>query len=62
MRAAAEQGQREAQYNLGMLYENGSGVPRNYDEAAKWYQRAADSGIREANQRIDFLRSQRLIQ
>ena len=43
VRALAEQGDVEAQHNLGyMYYEN---VPRDYAEAAKWYRKAADQGF-----------------
>ena len=34
----------EAQYNLGKLYANGKGVPRDFPEALKWYSRAAEAG------------------
>ena len=30
----AEQGLAEAQYNLGLMYHNGDGVPQDYKEAA----------------------------
>jgi TPR repeat protein len=34
-----------AQYGLGALYDEGVGVPQNYADAAKWYQKAADQGM-----------------
>jgi TPR repeat protein len=41
-RAAAEQGNVNAQYYTGLMYANGEGTAkRDYHEAAKWYQRAA---------------------
>ncbi len=40
----AEQGNASAQCNLGVLYGNGQGVPRDYAEAANWFQLAADQG------------------
>lgn len=43
-RPLADQGVTAAQNNLGVLYENGHGVPQNYAEAAKWYRLAADHG------------------
>jgi TPR repeat protein len=43
-RLAAEQGIAGAQYNLGVMYDNGEGVSENDAEAAKWYRRAADQG------------------
>ena len=38
----------DAQYNLGICYENGDGVSQSYSEAAKWYQKAAEQGMVEA--------------
>jgi hypothetical protein len=34
--------------NLGALYENGEGVPKDAAEAARWYQKAADAGFKSA--------------
>jgi TPR repeat protein len=30
--------------NLGNLYLNGNGVPKDYAEARKWYEKAAAAG------------------
>ncbi|MEW6690884.1 MAG: tetratricopeptide repeat protein [Pseudomonadota bacterium] len=35
-------GHRDAQFNLGLLYENGLGVQRDAARAAQWYRRAAE--------------------
>ncbi len=40
----AEQGEATAQYNLGIMYKKGQGVPHDYAEAVKWYRRAAEQG------------------
>ena len=40
-RVLADQGDARAQDRLGVIYENGLGVPRNYPEAERWYRRAA---------------------
>jgi hypothetical protein len=40
----AEQGDAEAQFHLGVLYESGQGVLRNGAEAIKWYRKAAEQG------------------
>ncbi len=44
LRPLAEQGNASAQFNLGVMYENGQGVPRDYAEAVKWYRLAAEQG------------------
>ena len=40
----AKQGNVVAQYNLGLLYDNGRGVPQDYKTAVKWYRLAAEQG------------------
>ncbi|GAB7221611.1 hypothetical protein VoSk93_08230 [Vibrio owensii] len=40
----AEQGDADAQFNLGVIYYRGKGVPQNYQEAAKWLRKAAEQG------------------
>ena len=40
----AETGHRDAQFNLGLLFENGLGVARDDAEALRWYRRAAEAG------------------
>ena len=47
-RMAAERGDSDAQFNLGVLYDNGRFVPRDYAEAVTWYRKASDSGVVEA--------------
>ena len=44
LRSAAEQGDASAQFNLGLKYYNGEGVPQDYQEAVKWYRLAAEQG------------------
>ncbi len=41
-RPLAEQGDSDAQYNLGVLYDKAYGVPQDFAEAAKWYRLAAE--------------------
>ena len=43
-RPLAEQGDARAQFDLGLLYENGDGVPRNYAKARQWYEKSAAQG------------------
>lgn len=40
----AQSGNKQAQYQLGGLYEMGEGVSQNNKMAAMWYQKAADQG------------------
>ena len=40
-RPLAEQGTAEAQYNLGVMYGNGLGVPQDDAQAHMWYDLAA---------------------
>ncbi|MEK7236999.1 MAG: tetratricopeptide repeat protein [Nitrospirota bacterium] len=40
----AEKGDAEAQFNLGLLYDHGGGVPKDKREALRWYRLAASQG------------------
>jgi TPR repeat protein len=42
LKPLAEQGNAEAQFNLGSLYYQGWGVPQDYREAAQWLRKAAE--------------------
>ena len=44
----AENGDAEAQFNLGSKYRIGFGVSKSYQEAFKWYKRSAEQGFSEA--------------
>ena len=48
LRKSAEQALPQAQYNLGLLYENGAGVPRSQTDATAWFRRAAEQGHTDA--------------
>jgi localization factor PodJL len=45
LRAAALRGDPMAAYEIGMRFADGKGVAANLDEAAKWYDRAAQAGV-----------------
>jgi len=45
-RPLAEQGNADAQFNLGVGYKKGEGVPQDYAEAVKWYRLAAEQGAK----------------
>ena len=44
----AEQGDAYAQYNLGVMYDKGIGVPQHHKTAVKWYTLAAKQGNEDA--------------
>lgn len=52
MRSEAEQGDAIAQFGLGMLYEIGRGVPKDFVEAVKWYRKSAVQGYANAQSNL----------
>ncbi len=52
----AEQGNAGAQFNLGLMYGDGQGVPQNYKTAIKWFRLAAKQGHPRAQEQVEFLR------
>lgn len=48
LKPLAEQGDARGEYSLGVMYENGFGVPKDLAEAARWYRKAADQGNTDA--------------
>ena len=52
LRAAALKGDATAAYEIGVRYAEGKGIPPNLDEAAKWFDRAAQAGIVPATFRL----------
>jgi uncharacterized protein len=51
----AEQGDATAQYNLGVIYAFGRGVPQNFPLAATWYSKSADQGLPDAQYNLGFM-------
>lgn len=51
----AEQGKAEAQYRMGILYEEGKAVKQNTAQALKWYRAAAKQGHVGAKRRLQSL-------
>jgi TPR repeat protein len=43
-REAADLGDTVGMNNLGLMYEEGTGVPKDAAEAVRWYRKAADTG------------------
>jgi hypothetical protein len=55
---AADQGDKEAQTNLGEIYERGVGGAPDYEKAGFWYRKAADQGYARAQIDLGFLYEQ----
>jgi len=54
-RPLAEQGDADAQYNLGVMYRRGEGVIQDDREAVKWYRLAAEQGLVEAQDNVGYM-------
>ena len=48
LRPLAKQGDAQAQYTLGAMYEKGQGVAQDDTQALKWYRKAAEQGHAQA--------------
>ena len=55
LRAAAEHGAPDAQYQLGVVYARGAGVEQSYAQAFEWWRKAADQGFGSAQYAIGLL-------
>ncbi|WP_246237697.1 serine/threonine-protein kinase [Caldichromatium japonicum] len=51
----AKQGDRKAQYNIGMMYARGQGFDRDEAQAAQWLQEAARQGDVEAQYNLGLI-------
>ena len=51
----AEAGDANAQYNLGLLFARGQGVPQDYAKAAEWYTKAAEQGVPAAEYNLGLM-------
>jgi len=54
-RKAADQGEAMAQFNLGRMYLNGTGVPQDYAQAYLWTNLAAAQELEKAVKTRDNL-------
>ncbi|EIJ44324.1 Sel1 repeat protein [Beggiatoa alba B18LD] len=52
----AEQGNAEAQYQLGLMYSEGETTPQNFDRALFWLSKAARQGHPKAHYSLVLLR------
>jgi TPR repeat protein len=55
VRPLAEQGNARAQFDLGVIYNNGRGVPQDYVLSYMWFNLSAARGEPEAAERRDFV-------
>ena len=53
----AEDGNPNAQNNLGAMHENGQGIAADMQEAARWYRRAAEQAHTDAQMNLGRLYS-----
>lgn len=54
----AEQGNPEAQYKVGEMYELGKGVTKNLETAQVWYEKSAQKNHKKAKYKLMFLKIQ----
>jgi TPR repeat protein len=59
-RRAADQGVAQAQFNLALMYLDGTGVRRDLAEAMKWFQEAANQGLPLAQNNLSAIYHQGL--
>ena len=50
-----EQGDASAQVALGLMYDSGRGIPRDYAAAMTWYRKAADQHNASAQSSLGFM-------
>jgi len=62
IKAAAERGDPHAQFRLGWDYYIGNGVARDKMEAVKWYTAAANQGLRKAQEILDILEANKMLE
>ena len=55
VKALAEKGDAIAQFNLGVMYDEGQGVEQSFKDAVKWYRKAADQGDADAQSNLGLM-------
>ena len=56
LRAAAEQGDMRAQYNLGVLFQHGWGVSKDLEKAISYFESASAQGYQRAVKALSVVR------
>jgi hypothetical protein len=51
----AELGDAEAQYNLGVMFDEGASVDQDLGKAAAWYRKAAEQGFMDAQANLGMM-------
>ena len=51
-RKAADQGLAQAQFSLGVMYDQGRGMPKKVAKALSWFRKAAAQGFPAALERV----------
>ncbi len=54
-RAAAEEGDADSQFNVGLMFEQGIGVGKDEKEAVAWYRKSAEQGNSAAQYNLAVL-------
>ena len=57
-RKAAEQGEADAENDLGLMYLKGRGVPQDLAQANAWFRKAAEQGEAEAQRNLGAMYAQ----
>ena len=52
LKRSAEQGNAEAQYKLGLMYDIGKEVDQDYQKAFKWYEKSANQGLASSQSKL----------
>ena len=55
LKPLADQGNAEAQYQVGVMYDHGQAVSRSYQTAEQWYRSAAEQGHSGAQFNLGFM-------
>ena len=51
----AEQGDADAQFNLGWMYLNGEGITKDLKQAFYWYKKSAEQGYAKAQNNLGLM-------
>ncbi|MBW2520859.1 MAG: sel1 repeat family protein [Deltaproteobacteria bacterium] len=51
----ADKGDPFAQFNLGIMFERGDGVPQNYEKALNWFEKSAELGYSPAQVNLGIM-------